>query len=215
MKLLAMSALVLLSAFACGSTPPAWASAFPEARYTAIYRLVIESGETRIESDVLWYRDGADRNRLDIRAADASSTIVALQSDTRTALCRNTAGDTAGVCFDTGDFVKLFDPRTVKDQTSTSSTRSVAGEDARCVAPEESSFIDCYARDGVVLYSSLGYQAFSIGRYATLQFRDDGVDLARERVTNIILEAVQVSRSVNRADFEAPFGVTQPSAAPR
>lgn len=215
MKPLAMSALVLLSAFACGSTPPEWSSAFPEARYTAIYRLVIESGETRTEADVLWYRDGADRNRLDIRPADASATIVALQSDTRTALCRNTAAAPAGVCFDTGDFVKLFDPRSVRDQKSTSSTRSVAGEDARCVAPEGSSFVDCYARDGVVLYSSLGYQAFSIGRYATLQFRDDGVDLGRERVTNITLEAVQVSRNVNRADFEAPFLLTQPSGRPQ
>jgi len=176
---------------------------------------VIESGETRTEADVLWYRDGAGRNRIDIRPPDARSTIVALQSDTRTALCHSTAGANDGVCFDTGDFVRLFDPRAVKGETSTSSTRSVAGEDARCVANEGSSSLDCYARDGVVLYSSLGYQAFAIGRYATLQFRDDGVSLGAERITNITLEAVQVSRNVNRADFEAPFGVTEPAAPPQ
>lgn len=215
MKLLAISALVLLSAFACGSTPPAWASAFPEARYTAIYRLVIESGDKRTESDVLWYRDGTDRNRIDIRPADGTSAIVALQSDTRTALCHSTAGTDDGVCFDTGDFVKFFDPRAVKGQTSTSSTRSVAGEDTRCMTTEGSSSLDCYARDGVVLYSSLGYQALSIGRYATLRFRADGVDMGAERITSITLEAVQVSRSVNRADFEAPFGVTEPAAPPQ
>jgi hypothetical protein len=185
---------------------------FSKSTFKAQYKLSSTGGDQPLDGTLVMFKDGADRFRFDITSKQQGAADVALTLiDTKDAsvFCLQDAGDLApilgvdkgkGVCLKNdptnsagglADITQNFKDLASSDTTVTNkSTRSIAGQDARCFDYKTKGSNDtnqtCFSADGIPLY-----------------------DKSVSSTDTTVMEATSVEGAVQASDFNVPYEVKE------
>lgn len=183
------------------------AQRFDAATYRAEYVLTGEPGDQFTNGTLVWYKDGADRLRVDVTSLQDGEeiTLIFVQSPDENGFCFEQAGELgpvlgvapdAGVCFESDG-----DESTAGDLTA--DLTSIGALDGVEVVAERQQMVagilsDCFQTRG------------PDDAQNDLCISDDGVLLYRKAADGSTFEATSVDRDVDDGIFALPFEVREP-----
>lgn len=179
------------------------AEKFRSSTYRATYR--ITGTEDAGESVLVWYKDGSDRLRFDVKSTSASDdgvvSIIETKDSAVTCVPRSHAdpadgGTAKGFCFkNTGG--------------TDSSFLAQLSVDLERIANGEITLVDTTTRE-VLGRSTECYRVREPdGRETQSCFTDDGIMLSAQAADQSVIDATDVTVSVSDADFALPYDITE------